>query len=344
MVPKFLFLIFPLLAVLGGVPAVGLEMEVLSPTMTRQEADDYLTKDYVYRVLEDGSVRRTWSPDANSRLMLDFDPKKGNLLSMFMEYRKPIAEEDAMKTLQVMTGKDKISWAKMPEEKMAKIGVTGARAVKIGKGVAFFETTASGKCRKITVYPQMPKESRLLLREIGVSDAGQSGFDNSKAVADCRTLMEEEEKIFFTPNKAELAKAAAAARKRQADAGEESTSIAVNTVQAEEPDPEVTEEPIAQEQETAPEEKPVATTKKKKKKVREKSFLEKLGLGDMTESQLMTYGVVVLVLLIIIVVVVRSKMNSDIQKNREKSIRQGTATSIDQLGAPRRKPQARHRK
>lgn len=226
---------------------------------------------------------------------------------------------------------------------MAKIGVTGARAVKIGKGLAFFETTASGKCRRITVYPQAQKESRLLLREIGVSDAGQSGFDNSKAVADCRTLMEEEEKIFFTPNKAELAKAAAAARKRQADAGEESTSIAVNTVQAEEPEPEVTEEPIAQEQETT-EEKPVATTKKKKKKVREKSFLEKLGLGDMTESQLMTYGAVVLVLLIIIVVVVRSKMNSDIQKNREKSIRQGTATSIDQLGAPRRKPQARHRK
>ena len=121
MVPKFLFLIFPLLAVLGGVPALGLEMEVLSPTMTRQEADDYLTKDYVYRVLEDGSVRRTWSPDANSRLILDFDPKKGTLLSMFMEYRKPIAEEEAMKTLQVMTGKDKISWAKMPEDKMAKI-------------------------------------------------------------------------------------------------------------------------------------------------------------------------------------------------------------------------------
>lgn len=343
MVPKFLFLIFPLLAVLGGAPAVGLEMEVLSPTMTRQEADDYLTKDYTYRVLEDGSVRRAWSPDANSRLLLDFDPKKGTLLSMFMEYRKPIAEEEAMKTLQMMTGKDKISWAKMPEDKMEKIGVTGARAVKIGKGFAFFETTAVGKCRRITVYPQAPKESRLLLREIGVSDAGQSGFDNSKAVVDSRKLMEEEEKIFFTPNKAELAKAAAAARKRQADAGEESTSIAVNTVQAEEPEPEVTEEPIAQEQETT-EEKPVATTKKKKKKAREKSFLEKIGLGDMTESQLMTYGAVALVLLIIIVVVVRSKMNSDIQKNREKSIRQGTATSIDQLGAPRRKPQTRHRK
>lgn len=343
MVPKFLFLIFPLLAVLGGGPAVGLEMEVLSPTMTRQEADDYLTKDYTYRVLEDGSVRRTWSPDENSRLMLDFDPKKGTLLSMFMEYRKPIAEEEAMKTLQVMTGKDKISWAKMPEDKMGKIGVVGARAVKIGKGFAFFETTASGKCRRITVYPHAPKESRLLLREIGVSDAGQSGFDNSKAVADCRKLMEEEEKIFFTPNKAELAKAAAAARKRQADAGEESTSIAVNTVQEEEPEPEVTEEPVAQEQDVATEEKPVAKTKKKKK-AREKSFLEKMGLGDMTESQLMTYGAVALVLLIIIVVAVRSKMNSDIQKNRAKSLRQGTATSADQLGAPRRKSQTRRKK
>lgn len=343
MVPKFLFLIFPLLAVMAGIPAGGLELEVLSPTMTRQEADDYLTKDYTYRVLEDGSVRRTWSPDENSRLMLDFDPKKGSLLSMFMEYRKPIAEEEAMKTLQMMAGKPKISWAKMPEDKMGKIGVVGARAVKIGKGFAFFETTASGKCRRITVYPQAPKESRLLLREIGVSDAGQSGFDNSKAVADCRKLMEEEEKIFFTPNKAELAKAAAAARKRQAEAGEESTSIAVNTVQEEEPEPEVTEEPVAQEQDVATEEKPVAKTKKKKK-VREKSFLEKMGLGDMTESQLMTYGAVVLVLLIIIVVAVRSKMNNDIKKNREKNIRLGTATSADQLGTPRRKSQAYRKK
>lgn len=343
MIPKFLFFIFPLLVVLAGIPAGGLELEVLSPTMTRQDADDYLTKDYVYRVLEDGSVRRTWSPDENSRLMLDFDPKKGSLLSMFMEYRKPIAEEEAMKTLQVMIGKDKISWAKMPEDKMGKIGVVGARAVKIGKGFAFFETTASGKCRRITVYPHAPKESRLLLREIGVSDAGQSGFDNSKAVADCRKLMEEEEKIFFTPNKAELAKAAAAARKRQADAGEESTSIAVNTVQEDEPEPEVTEESVAQEQEAATEEKPVAKSKKKKK-AREKSFLEKMGLGDMTESQLMTCGAVALVLLIIIVLAVRSKMNSDIQKNRAKSLRQGTATSADQLGAPRRKPQARRKK
>lgn len=342
MIPKFLFFIFPLLAVLVGIPAGGLELEVLSPTMTRQDADDYLTKDYVYRVLEDGSVRRTWSPDANSRLMLDFDPKKGALLSMFMEYRKPIAEEEAMKTLQVMIGKDKISWSRMPEDKMGKIGVVGARAVKIGKGFAFFETTASGKCRRITVYPHAPKESRLLLREIGVSDAGQSGFDNSKAVADCRKLMEEEEKIFFTPNKAELAKAAAAARKHQAESGEESTSIAVNTVQEEEP--EVKEEPVAQEQETATEEKPVATTKKKKKKAREKSFLEKLGLGDMTEGEMMTYGAGVLVLLIIIVVAVRSKMNSDIRKNREKNIRLGTATSADQLGAPRRRPQTHRRK
>lgn len=342
MIPKFLFLIFPVLAVLVGIPAGGLELEVLSPTMTRQEADDYLTKDYIYRVLEDGSVRRTWSPDANSRLMLDFDPTKGSLLSMFMEYRKPIAEEEAMKTLQVMTGKDKISWARMPEEKMEKIGVPGARAVKIGKGFAFFETTASGKCRRITVYPHAPKESRLLLREIAVSDAGQSGFDSSKSVADCRKLMAEEEKIFFTPNKAELAKAAAAARKRQAESGEESTSIAVNTVQEEEP--EVKEEPVAQEQETVTEEKPVATTKKKKKKVREKSFMEKLGLGDMTEGEMMTYGAGVLVLLIIIVVAVRSKMNSDIRKNREKNIRLGTATSADQLGAPRRRPQTHRRK
>lgn len=346
MVPKFLFLIFPMLAVLLGNPAPALELEVLSPEMTRQEADDYLTRDYTYRVLEDGSVRRTWSPDANSRLMLDFDPKKGTLLSMIMEYRKPIAEEEAMKMLRIMTCKEKISWAKIPEDKMSKIGVDGAKAVKVGKGVAFYEATAAGKCLRITVYPRPPKESRLLLREIAVSEAMQSSFTTSQAVTDCRKLMEEEEKIFFTPNKAELAKVAAAARKRKAEAGdEESTSIAVNTVQQDEPEPEVEDEPAA-EAEAVTEVKPVASTekKKKKKKAREKTFMEKMGLGNMSEGELMAYGGGVLVLLLIIIFAVRSKMNNDIRKSREKNIRLGTATSADQLGAPRRSPQPRRKK
>ena len=172
MIPKTLFFIFPMLAVLAGVPAGGLELEVLSPSMTRQDADDYLTKDYTYRVLEDGSVRRVWSPDANSRLMLDFDPKKGKLLSMVMEFRKPVEEEVGMKMLTTITGKNKISWAKVPEDKKEKIGVAGARAVKVGKGFAFYEEASNGKCRRITVYPNAPKESRLLLRELAGDGCG----------------------------------------------------------------------------------------------------------------------------------------------------------------------------
>lgn len=333
MLPRFFSFLFPLLAALSVVPAAALELEVLSPAMTRQEADDYLTKDYTYRVLEDGSVRRTWQPDANSRLMLDFDPKKGKLLSMVMEFRKPVDEETGMKMLRTLTAKEKISWAKMPEDKKEKIGVGGARAVKVGKGYAFYETGATGKCYRITVYSNAPKESRLLLRELAVDDAQGGAFASSSAVADSRKLMEEESKIFFTPNKAELAKVAAAARKRAEEAGDdEPASIAVNTVKTEESAEETPDEPVADTAEVTPE-KTVASTPKKKKKKKEKSFMEKLGL---TDDDLMMYGGGLLILLIIIVLAVRSKMNNDIRKNREKSIRLGTSTSADMLGGPKR--------
>ncbi len=334
MLPRLFSCIFPLLAVLAALPAAALELEVLSPTMTRQDADDYLTKDYTYRVLEDGSVRRVWNPDANSRLMLDFDPKKGTLLSMVMEFRKPVEEEVGMKLLSTIIGKEKISWTKMPEDKKEKIGVAGARAVKVGKGFAFYEEASNGKCRRITVYPNAPKESRLLLREMAVEDAMGSSFATSQAVTNSHKLMEEESKIFFTPNKAELAKAAAAARKRAEDAGDASSSIAVNTVQADEPAEETPEEPTVDTQEETPEKAVASTAKKKKKKVKEKSFAEKLGL---TEDSMMMYGGVLLVLLIIIVVAVRSKINNDVRKKREKSIRLGTATSADMLGSPKRR-------
>lgn len=340
MLPRLFSCIFPLVALLTVFPAAALELEVLSPTMTRQDADDYLTKDYTYRVLEDGSVRRAWNPDANSRLLLDFDPKKGTLLSMVMEFRKPVEEEAGMKLLTTMTGKKKISWAKVPEDKKEKIGVAGARAVKVGKGFAFYEEASNGKCRRITVYPNAPKESRLLLREMAVDDAMGSSFATSQSVTDSRKLMEEESKIFFTPNKAELAKAAAAARKRAEDAGDDAAPIAVNTVKAEEPTEETPEDPIIDTPEEKPEKAVASTAKKKKKKVKEKSFAEQLGL---TEDAMMMYGGALLVLLIIIVVAVRSKINSDIRKNREKSIRLGTSTSADMLGSPQRRRTPRRR-
>lgn len=334
MLPRLFSFLLPLLAAWVVVPAAAVELEALSPGMTRQDADDYLTKDYTYRVLEDGSVRRVWLPDANSRLLLDFDPKKGTLLSMVLEYRKAVDDETGMAALRTLTGKEKISWAKLPEDKKEKIGMSGARVVKVGKGFAFYESASNGKCRRITIYPHAPKESRLLLRELAVDEAGGSAFENSSAVTDSRKLMEEESKIFYTPNKAELAKAAAAARKRAEAAGEEAdTSIAVNTVKAEDPVVETPEDPVADTVDETPEKTVAATPKKKKKKAKEKSFLEKMGL---TEDNLMMYGGGLLVLLIIVVVVVRSKTNNDIRKNREKSIRLGTATSADMLGGPKR--------
>ena len=103
---------------------------------------------------------------------------------------------------------------------------------------------------------------------------------------------------------------------------------------------ETPEKPIIDTPEEKPEKAVASTAKKKKKKVKEKSFAEKLGL---TEDTMMMYGGALLVLLIIIVVAVRSKINSDIRKNREKSIRQGTSTSADMLGGPQRRRTPRRR-
>ena len=50
----------------------AVQLSDLSPTLTRTEADDNLTKDYAYRVLSDLSVRRIWNLDDNRKLSIDF--------------------------------------------------------------------------------------------------------------------------------------------------------------------------------------------------------------------------------------------------------------------------------
>ena len=64
--------------------ALAVQLSDLSPTITRTEADENLTKDYAYRVLSDLSVRRIWNLDDNRKLSIDFDAKTGKLICIGM--------------------------------------------------------------------------------------------------------------------------------------------------------------------------------------------------------------------------------------------------------------------
>lgn len=291
----FLTVTLLLMASMAG----GFDMNGISPEVIRPEADDLLPKNYTFRVLNDMSVRRTWETDDNRQLILDFEPKKDLLLCILLNYRTPVPMEDATKDFLILTQKEKAKWAKLPRHVAKQIGVhEDSRAMKLGKGYAVMETTGSGKCYAISVYPRLPKENRRALTDIGSIQYGAKSLTRNTSEKAVATIVEDEEKRQLTPGKADLAKSVAAAKAaaaaRRAAAEEE----------AAEETPEVDTEEVVDTAEpeivVADVEKKKPTKKKQKKVSAWKNLLAKIGIENEETLYYICGGIVLVVVFIFI--------------------------------------------
>ena len=109
--------------------ATAVQLSDLSPTLTRNEADDSLTKDYAYRVLADLSVRRIWNLDDNRKLTIDFEGKTGNLICIIVDYRTPVTLDEATQDAADIGKFEEAAWRKFDEKKAAKYYMGRSRAM-----------------------------------------------------------------------------------------------------------------------------------------------------------------------------------------------------------------------
>lgn len=184
--------------------ASALEVSDLSMGLTRSEADDTLTKDYEYTVMNDLMVRRTWSDDSRRIIKVDFDPKDDSLKSIIVEYKEPVSVKFASKDILSITKAHKISWRKLSSNRADKYGINRARAAKVDGAYILLDTDDSDKCLYFILTPEKPDEApRISIPVMDLNDSGETalGSASSHSRSAGLAIMDDEEKRHMTPNK-----------------------------------------------------------------------------------------------------------------------------------------------
>ncbi|MBR2314560.1 MAG: hypothetical protein IKA55_06860 [Akkermansia sp.] len=281
--------------------AFAVQLSDLSPSITRESADDNLTKDYAYRVMSDLSIRRIWNLDDNRKLSIDFDAKKGDLICIVVDYRVPVTLDEADRDAADIGKFEEAAWRKFAPEKAAKYYMGRSRAMKFKEGYMFEELSGANKCLRLTFYPKVPKENRRHLSTASTSSA-TSIMGSSVSGRTAKALMEDEEKRLYTPNKTD----------KPAEVRPVKKPAMVEEVTPDEPseEPEVieevepTDEPVIQ---TPVKVKPVKTVKQKGDRDKDvDGFLAKLGLDKLEPIHWILGGVGLVILITIISAVGRS--------------------------------------
>lgn len=184
--------------------ASALEVSDLSMDLTRSDADDNLTKDYEYAVMEDLMVRRTWKEDKRRVIKVDFDPKDDSLKSIIVQYKEPVSVKFASKDILEITKAPKITWRKLATNRADKYGINRARAAKVDNAYILLDTDNSDKCLYFILTPEKPDESpRTILLEVNAEHSNKtamgSRFSSSGDVI--KRLLLDEEKRFMQANK-----------------------------------------------------------------------------------------------------------------------------------------------
>lgn len=299
--------------------ALAVQLSDLSPSMTRSSADEELTKDYAYRVLNDLSVRRIWNLDENRKLTIDFDSKSGKLICIVVDYRKPVTLEEADKDAGDIGKFEEAKWKKFPADKAAKYHMGRSRAMKFKEGFMFQEITGANKCMRLTFYTGVPKENRRHLTE-GSVVGGSSALGNTVSGSAVKNLLKDEETRLYTANKTDKPKEVKPKPRK---------------VEVVEPEPMDEPEPEVVEPEPQPEvvkEQPVDTKPAKVVKKKEappsglQKFLAQFGLDGITPMQWGLGGVGLVILITIISAMGRSSSRRKMEQ-RADALRRNSASA-----------------
>ena len=196
---KFIYLI-TLLLMLAIAPVMALQVSDVNPNLTRSQADQTLSKDYTYRVLDDFTVRRTWVLSSSKRISLDFNPQNDKLLMVMLEYGTGTDPQKAAADVRRITGAGKTKWKRMDRKKAEKYDVpVNTNNAKTGSCYAFMEMSKSNKCKRVMLYTSLPDSNRAKLGEVDTGSGGETALGTRAGASMGKVIAEQEAKRKNTP-------------------------------------------------------------------------------------------------------------------------------------------------
>lgn len=197
---KKLLNLITLILMVATAPAMALQLDEITPTLTRTQADQTLSKDYSFTILDDFTVRRTWIIPGNKRVSVDFNPQNEGLLMVMLEYGSGVDPQKAAADVRRITNGGKTKWKKMDKKKAEKYGVpANSHNAKSGSCYAFMEMSKANKCKKVMIYPTLPDSNRSLLGEADTTTGGETALGNKAGASIGKVIFEQEERRLNTP-------------------------------------------------------------------------------------------------------------------------------------------------
>ncbi len=190
-------------ALLAPLGANALELSNLHLPMSRTEADNSLSKDYDFRLLEDVSVRRSWKITGRT-VDVDFSLSREKAVLITVTYDKPVSVKRAEKDAQTLAGESLKEWKRTKASKIAEFGMKRAEFTKTSrKGYIFRELNSSGKCTRLSYFDSRPSGNRFDLGDLRQGGEVTAMGNRAGASSDTlRVLRADEEKRRATPPKA----------------------------------------------------------------------------------------------------------------------------------------------
>ncbi len=197
---KKLIYLITLLSVIAAAPLFALQVSDINPGLTRSQADNTLSKDYSYRVLDDFTVRRTWVLSSNKRVSLDFNPQNDELLMVMLEYGSGTTQQQAAADVRSITGAGKTKWKRVDKKKAEKYDVeVNSLNAKSGNCYAFMEMSKSNKCRKVLIYTSLPDSNRSKLGVADTSSGKETALGTRAGASIGKVIAEQEAARLRTP-------------------------------------------------------------------------------------------------------------------------------------------------
>ena len=168
--------------------AADLQLEDLSLTMSRSDADECLNKDYNFRILEDFTIRRSWQAK-NRTIHADFK-SSGDLICVAVEYKKAVSSNTFKKDLEKLTGLKPELSKQAPKKKT--MGMKNVRQARITlpdgtkKSDIYAERNSSKKYTRFICYAMdNPKDiNRLALSEASSVGSGYTAMGSRAGAGD----------------------------------------------------------------------------------------------------------------------------------------------------------------
>lgn len=167
--------------------ASDLKLEDMSLTMSRDEADACLDKDYSFRILEDFTIRRSWKLKGKT-VHADFKTG-GDLICVAVEYDKPTTAKKLKADMKFLTGLKPELSKKSPKKTMGMKNVRQAR-VTLPDGTKmsefYAERNSSKKYTRFICYTSAsPKDAdRLALGDASVAGSGFTAMGSKAGSSD----------------------------------------------------------------------------------------------------------------------------------------------------------------